>query len=65
MAGLIPVVVIYQKRKKKYLKVFENKKLDDILNISGRKLLIPLEYEILEIGVGEKFLEEYRRKYKL
>jgi len=63
----IPVVVTYKKRKygKVYLEVFRTIRLDDIIDANKRKPAIPHNYEILDIGVGEAFIERYTKKYKL
>jgi len=63
----IPVIVTYRKRKngKVYLQKFENIRVDDVINGRKRKPLIPDNYEILDIGVGESFEERYKQKYKL
>ena len=61
------VVVVYRKSaraKKRYMTVFNNIKVDDIL-MEKRKPLIPNEYILDEVGVGSSFIEEYRNKYKL
>lgn len=62
-----PVAVTYRKRKggKVYLEVFENMRVDDIISSTKRKPPIPHNYEILDIGVGEKFEQEFKEKYKL
>jgi hypothetical protein len=61
------VVVTYRKRKggKVYLEVFENMRVDDIINQRKVKPPIPHQYEIVDIGVGAKFIKEYKEKYKL
>jgi len=63
----LPVIVTYRKRKngKVYLQKFENTRVDDVINGRKRKPLIPDNYEILDIGVGESFEERYKQKYKL
>ena len=63
----IPIVVAYRKRKngKVYLEVFDNIRVDDIIDTKKRKPPIPHNYEILDIGVGESFIEMYKKKYKL
>lgn len=63
----IPIVVAYQKRKngKVYLEVFNNLRVDDIIDGRKRKPVIPDNYEILDIGVGSDFEERYKKKYKL
>jgi len=62
-----PIVVVYKKRKygKVYLEVFQNTRVDDIIDGNKRKPLINNNYEILEIGVGTGFEERYKKKYKL
>ena len=67
--AMLPVWVVYKivkKRKKEelVLKCFENTRVDDIINGNKRTPIIPNEYEILEIGVGN-FEEKYRQKYKI
>jgi hypothetical protein len=61
------VVVTYQKRKngKVYMMIFDNLRVDDIIDANKRKPPIPHEYEILDIGVGNVFVERYKQKYKL
>lgn len=63
------VVVVYKTSKRANAKIkiqiFENTRVDDILDMRKRKPLIPYECEILEIGVGIGFYEKYKKKYKL
>jgi len=62
------VVVVHKgprKNSKIYINIFTNIRVDDILDTTKRKPLIPYENEILEIGVGSSFEEKYRKKYKL
>ena len=47
------------------MEVFTNLRVDDIIDAKKRKPPIPHNYEILDIGVGESFAEQYKRKYKL
>lgn len=63
----LPIVVVYEKRKggKKYMEVFKHLRIDDIIDAKKRKPPIPHNYEILDIGVGEVFIEKYKQKYKL
>ena len=39
--------------------------VDRIVNSRARKPVIPLDAEILAIGVGPTFLESYKKKYKV
>jgi hypothetical protein len=63
------VVAVYKKSvkaKKKYMKVFmEEQDPDKILNSRANKPLIPNEYIILEVGIGEVFIEIYKKQHKI
>ena len=63
------VVVVYRKSagsKTKYMTVFENEPTPDkIINLNARKPLIPNEYIIEDIGVGERFIEDYKKQHKI
>jgi len=65
----IPEVVVVHKKPRKngkvFLEVFENTRVDDIINARKLKPLIPKENEILDIGVGISFVERYKKKHKL
>jgi len=65
---ILPVVVVHKgprKNSKVILEVFENTRVDDIINLRKLKPLIPKENEILDIGVGDSFVERYKKKHKL
>jgi len=65
---IIPVVVVHKgprKNSKVILEVFENTRVDDIINLRKLKPLIPKENEILDMGVGLSFVERYKKKHKL
>lgn len=61
------IAVVYRKSKlakRAYLTVFENEKTPDrIINANARKPLIPNEYFIEAIGIGESFIETFKSKY--
>lgn len=62
------IVVVHKgprKNSKIHLEVFENTRVDDIISTTKRKPLIPKGNEILDLGVGESFIEKYKHKYKL
>jgi hypothetical protein len=62
------VVVVHKgprKNSKSQITIFKNTRVDDILDSTKRRPLIPHENEILEIGIGSGFEEKYRKKYKL
>jgi len=63
------VVVVYKKSKnskKKYMTVFQNEQTPDrIINLNARKPLIPNEYIIEELGIGETFVEYWKKLHKI
>ena len=65
--SLAPVVVVWKAskhgRSKPKMKVFKTKHVDDILD--GKVAGIPKNAIYLEIGVGESFIETYKKKHKL
>ena len=63
-----PIVVVHKgprKTSKFQLEIFTNSRVDDIIDGNKRKPPIPHQNEILDIGVGESFVERYKKKYKL
>mgnify|MGYP003636937713 FL=1 len=64
LAVIPPVVVVYRKREKGKAYI-ENADVDSIINGRKHNSLIPTNYLIEEIGVGEVFIEEYQRVYKI
>lgn len=64
----IPFVVVYKKSnkgRKYYMKVFKDLSLEDIIDTKKRKPPIPHEYELVEIGLGETFIEKYKKEYNI
>ena len=65
--NIAPIVVVWKKskhgRSKPKMKVFKTKHVDDILD--GKVAGIPKDAIYLEIGVGESFIETYKKKHKL
>lgn len=43
--------------------VFENTRVDDILDMKKRKPLIPYDVDLIEVGVGIGFKDKYEKKY--
>jgi hypothetical protein len=62
----IPTVVVYKKPtgKKHYILITEDG-IDSIINPSKRKPLIPSNFEIVDIGLGESFIESYKKQYNI
>ena len=60
----IPTVVVYKKPtgNKHYMLVTESE-VDNILNSSKRKPLIPDGCEIVDIGIGKSFITTYKKQY--
>ena len=65
----IPIVLVYKKSKrhnaKPYIEVFHDMVVDDFINLRKKKPVLPENYEILEIGMGESFVDRYKKKYKI
>lgn len=63
MTERIPIAVAYQVKNKVFVKEFEDLRTPDPL-ITNRSTKLPPNSEILQIGVGSKFYQEYIKKYK-
>ena len=62
----IPTVVIYRKPTgKKYYMLITESGVDDVLDSLKKKPLIPNNYEIVDMGIGESFIEKYKKQYKI
>ena len=65
--SIAPVVVVWKAskhgRSKPKMKVFKTKHVDDI--IEGKVAGIPKNAIYLDIGVGESFIERYKKNHKL
>ena len=61
----VVTVVVLKKRKKIYISTFQNIMIEDVLDSSRRKPLIPNEYEVVDLGVGKSFIERYMKQYKV
>lgn len=63
------VVVVYRKSKtakKKFMTVFMNEEEPSkLLNGHARKPLIPHEYVLDEVGIGERFITLYKSKHDI
>tara|TARA_B100000035_G_scaffold217773_1_gene186750 strand:- start:2291 stop:2536 length:246 start_codon:yes stop_codon:yes gene_type:complete len=62
----ITTVVVYKKPtgKKHWMLITENG-VDDIINSRKRNPLLPSNYEIVEIGIGESLAEQYKKEYNI
>ena len=62
----IPTVVVYKKPTgKKYYMVVTEEGVDAIINPSKRKQLIPSNFDIVDIGLGESFVETFKKQYNI
>jgi hypothetical protein len=63
----IVTVVVYRKSttsKKNFLLITEEG-VDEVITTLKRKPLLPSNYDILDIGVGESFIEVYKKQYNI
>ena len=65
MVVRVPIAVAYKKKygTKVYVKEFLDQRTPDKIIAVGSKLL-PKYVEIVDIGVGTKFYQKYKKKYK-
>lgn len=66
--GKPPIVVVYrisERAKTHKMIVFRNHNVDDIISTNKRKPLLPIEYPFDEVGIGEGFIDAYKKKYKI
>jgi hypothetical protein len=62
----IVTVVVYRKPTgKKYYMLTTEDGIDAILNPSKRKPLLPDNFEIIDMGMGESYIEKYKNLYKI
>jgi hypothetical protein len=62
----IPTVVVYKKPTgKKYYMLITEDGVDTIINPSKRKPLIPSNFEIVDIGLGESFIKSFKKQYDI
>jgi hypothetical protein len=62
----LPVVVVYKKPTGKlhYMMITESS-VDEVLDNSKRKPLIPNNYEIVDMGIGESFIKSFKKQYNI
>ena len=59
-------VVVYKKPTgKKYWMLTTESGVDEVINSRKRNPLLPNNYEIVEIGVGEEFINLYKKQYNI
>ena len=62
----IKTVVVYKKPTgKKYYLFITEEHGDEIINGRKRNPLLPNNFEIIDIGIGESFIETYKKQYNI
>jgi hypothetical protein len=62
---LITVVVYKKPTGKKYYLFTTESEIDEVLSNSKRKPLIPNNYEIVDMGIGEAFIKQFKKQYDI
>ena len=62
----IPTVVVYKKPTgHKHYMIISESGVDDIIDGSKRKHIIPSNFEIIDIGIGESFIKSFKKLYNI
>tara|TARA_R110002012_G_scaffold202372_1_gene371410 strand:+ start:150 stop:371 length:222 start_codon:yes stop_codon:yes gene_type:complete len=62
----ITTVIVYKKPTgKKYWMLTTENGIDEIINSRKRNPLLPNNYEIIEMGIGESFISLYKNQYNI
>ena len=65
--NILPVIIVYKKRKdltKHFMSITEHN-VDSILNKKRKKQLLPENYEIVEMGIGQPLISTWQDKYEI
>ena len=62
---LVTVVVYKKPTGKKYYLLTTESEIDEVLSNSKRKPIIPNNYEIVDMGIGESFIEQFTKQYNI
>ena len=62
---LLTVVVYKKPTGKKYYLYTTESEIDEVLSNSKRKSLIPNNYEIIDMGIGESFIKQFTKQYNI
>jgi hypothetical protein len=62
---LVTVVVFKKPTGKKHHMMITESSVDDVIDNSKRKPLIPNTYEIVDMGIGESFIESFKKQYNI
>jgi hypothetical protein len=63
----IPTVVVYKKSptSTKHFLLITEEGVDEIIASTKRKPLLPSNYDIVDIGIGESFISRYKKQYNI
>jgi hypothetical protein len=62
---LVTVVVYKKPTGKKFSLLTTESEIDEVLSNSKRKPLIPNNYEIVDMGIGESFIKSFKKQYNI
>ena len=62
---LLTVVVYKKPTGKKYYLLTTESEIDEVLSNSKRKPIIPNNYEIVDMGIGEAFIKRFKKQYDI
>lgn len=62
---LVTVVVYKKPTGKKYYLYTTESEIDEVISNLKRKPLIPNNYEIVDMGIGEAFIEQFKKQYDI
>jgi hypothetical protein len=62
---LVTVVVFKKPTGKQHHMMITESSVDDIIDNSKRKPLIPNNYEIVDMGIGESFIKSFKKQYNI
>lgn len=62
-----PTVVVYQKstRSKVFYMMVTTQPVDVVIDSKKKKPLIDHKYEMVEVGVGESFIKQWMKRFKI
>lgn len=62
-----PTVVVYQKstRSKTFYMMVTTQPVDVVIDVKKKKPLVDHKYEMIEVGVGESFIKQWMKRYKI
>ena len=62
---LLTIVVYKKPTGKKYYLLTTESEIDEVLSNSKRKPIIPNNDEIVDMGIGESFIEQFTKQYNI